>query len=221
MKYHLMLLFLLAACSNQSPTAFRGHEKEFQESVLLERQTLPLKNNIFRIDWRMTVSQQTVVYILREDEVLTRITYPVPDDADFTDINLDGHADITFLYGKTDDKKGTWHLLYNDSTNDFVPAAKLGEIPNLTRLEGTRFYYSMRYKCGGKSVNSILYYFGKDKIHRAGRIHVDQCQGAAKKGVRIWKYEFGKEKELYSRRKVVSTPSSYIQDYWKNKHSLF
>ena len=214
-------LLTLISCSLKDSTAFRGHEEEFQTSVLVERQTVPLKNNKFRIDWRMTTSQQTVVYVLREDEVLMRITYPVPDDVDFSDLNYDGFSDITFLYGKTNGKKGTWHLLFQDEKNNFKPAAKISEIPNLTKLEGTRYHYTMRFKCGGKTVRSVLYYFGKDKIIKSGRVLADQCETSEKRGLTAWKNELGKEKILFNHKKVSGKPVDIVRDYWKKNNSKF
>jgi hypothetical protein len=221
---HILFIFTLitlTSCSLKDSTAFRGHEEEFQSSVLTERQTVPLKNNKFKVDWRMTASHQTVVYVLREDEVLMRITYPVPDDVDFSDLNYDGFSDITFLYGKVNGKKGTWHLLFQDDSNSFKPAARIGEIPNLTKLDGTRYHYTLRFKCGGKTVRSTLYYFGKDKIIKSGRVLVDQCANSEKRGLTVWKNELAKEKLLFNHKQASGKPVDIVREYWKKNHAKF
>jgi len=144
---------------------------------------------------------------------------------EFKDFNGDGFKDIIIQLASN--ASGVEDLLlFNKSTNNFIPVKNFSDFPAPLPIAGTKYYYSYHKSgCADMNWDSDLFYIRNNKAIRLGHIECIACPDE-KTGIYIHKITRKKE-SLYQKLsiKILGNYDDYkwgfIKYYWGKNYKKF
>jgi hypothetical protein len=191
--------------------------------LLISSDTILVEKHVYRIELKSDSDDIKILYIYRNDSIISSKKDYSPADMKIDDFNNDGYKDILFIHYPTNVPGISNLFLFYYKELTFKEVEDFRNFPDFKILCKGYYYSYHRSGCADYNWDSDLFYIKDFKAIKIANIHVIECSDAPKKGIYIYNLTSATPNltDFIKLGKIKGDKWKFIQNYWKKNHKNF